>query len=406
MQTSSFVITGIAAAAVLSSGCRRAETYQKPPTPVRTYTATRYLPSGSSEGGERYSASIRPAMQIDLAFKTGGYVSELHRVRGADNRIRNVQDGDFVAKGTVLARLRSDDFVAKVSQAESQLNEAQAAQATSNAQLKEVEAAFEQAQKDLDRTGRLLETRSITKPEYDAANTRHGMAQAKVEAARAQGGMMEAKISGAQALLSEAKLAQKDSVILAPMSCVVLRRNAEIGGLVGPGTPVFNVADLSTVKAVFGVPDTTVKHIRPGSVLRLSSEALPGVTFSGAITRVSPAADPRSRLFEVEISIPSPPPQLRPGMIASVELPADSAVDAAIVVPLNAIVRPKDHPESYAVSVVTSQDKKRIGRLRMVKLGEVHGNMIAVTEGLEAGEEVIISGPSMIADGEQVVVMR
>ncbi len=405
MQTSSFVIAGLAAASFLSSGCRGTKTYEKPPTPVRTYIVERYFPSGASEGGERYSASIRPAMQIDLAFKTGGYVSQLHAVRGADGRTRNVQDGDRVEKGTVLAQLRSEDFTNKVSQAESQRNEAIAANATSKAQLKEAEAALDHAQKDLDRATKLLEARSITRPEYDAAKTKHNMAQAKVEAARAQGDMMEAKISGAQALLSEVKLAQKDSVILAPMRCVVLRRNAEIGGLVGPGTPVFNVADLSTLKAVLGVPDTTVKNIRPGSVLKLSSEALPSVTFSGAITRVSPAADPRSRVFEVEITVLNPPPQLRPGMIASVELPTDSGVEA-IVVPLNAIVRPKDSPESYAVSVVTSQGNKRIGRLRTVKLGEVHGNVIAIIEGLKAGEEVIISGPSMIADGEQVVVMR
>src|SRR5262249_35333906 len=70
------------------SGCRRAESYQKPAKPVQTQEAQRYYPGGEPGAGERYSANILPSSQTELAFKHGGYLSEIHQVKGADNKMR------------------------------------------------------------------------------------------------------------------------------------------------------------------------------------------------------------------------------------------------------------------------------------------------------------------------------
>ncbi len=405
MKISNLLVIGLLIGAGPAAGCRRTDIYQKPLKPVRVHAVENYYPDRSTGSGERYSANIRPAMQIDLAFKNGGYIDQIHQVKGADGRIRSVQEGDWVAKGTVLARLRDADFAAKVKQAESLLSESQSALSASKAQQSEADSALEQAQKDLDRATRLIESRSITKVEFDAARTRHSIAQAKVEAARAQGKVVEAKIAGAQSLLSEARLARQDATLHAPMNSIVLRRTVEPGSLVAPGTPIFVLTDVSSVKAVFGVPDLTVKSIKPGAKLTLTTEAIPGANLIGTITRISPTADPRSRVFEVEVTIPRPPTQLRLGMIASVELPGAKPSETITVIPLNAIVRPKDNPNAYAVNVVTNEGGKQVAHLRPVKLGEVFGNMIAVSEGIKLGEAVIISGASMIVDGEQVRVI-
>ncbi len=404
MKTNIRLAIGILLCVALPAGCRRAESHQKPAKPVQTQEVQNYYPGGSGDG-ERYSANILPASQNELAFKYGGYLSEIHQVRGADKRTRLVQEGDWAPKGTVLARLRSDDFAAKVKQAESQLAEAQSTTETNRAQLSEAEAALRQAERDLDRATKLLEARSLTKPEYEGAKTKVELAQARVEAIRSQSKVIQAKISGAQALLGEAKLAEQDAALRAPMDCYILKRLVEPGAMVAPGRPVFVVADRSSVKAVFGVPDLTVRNVKIGVPLTLTTEAIPGVELRGWISRISPAADPRSRVFDVDITIPRPPEQLRPGMIASLTLPAAKSSTPVPVVPINAIVRLKQTPESYAINVVTEEGGKQIARQRPVKLGEAFGNMIAVTEGVSLGERVIVSGAALIVDKEQVRVI-
>ncbi|HEY7180769.1 MAG TPA: efflux RND transporter periplasmic adaptor subunit [Blastocatellia bacterium] len=388
-----------------ASGCHRAESYQKPAKPVQTQAAQSYYPGGEPGAGERYSANILPSSQTELAFRQGGYLSEIHQIKGADNKMRYVQEGDMVEKGTALARLRVDDFAAKVEQARAQLTEAQSATETNQAQLSEAEATLRQAERDLDRATKLLEARSIIKPEYESARTRVEMAQAKAEAIRSQRKVIEARISGARAILNEANLAEQDAALRAPMDCYVLKRMAEVGAMMTPGRPVFVVAEMSPAKALFGVPDLTAPKVKAGAPLTLTAEAIPGVEFKGWISRVSPAADPRSRVFDVEVTIPRPPPGLRPGMIAALTLPTARSSTPVTVIPINAVVRLKQTPESYAVNIVTEQGGRQVARQRPVKLGEAFGNMIAVTEGLSLGERVIVSGAAMVVDGEQVKVI-
>lgn len=389
----------------LASACRKASSHEAPPKPVQTQVAESQYAGGPSGEGERYSANIVPASQNELAFKYGGYVTEILQVTGPDRHVRLVQDGDSVAKGTILARLRAEDFNAKVKQAESQVTEAQSTLDTNRAQLAEAEAAVRQAERDMDRATRLLESRALTRPEYDGAKAKLEMAQARAETVRAQSKVIQAKIAGAQAVVNEAKLAEQDSVLRAPTDCYVLKRLIEPGALVAPGRPLFVVADRSSVKAMFGVPDVTVRMVKMGTSLALTTEAIPGVEFRGWISRISPAADPRSRVFDVEISVPRPPEQLRPGMIASVTLPSARSATPLTMVPINAIVRLKQSPESYAVNVVVGEGGKEVAKQRAVKLGAAFGNMIAIEDGVSPGDRVIVSGSALIVDGERVKVI-
>jgi len=405
MKTNLGLVIWLLFCAALPAGCRRAESYQKPLKPVQTQEAQKLYPGGEPGDGERYSANILPTSQTELAFKQGGYLSQIHQVRGHDQKMRYAQEGDGVAKGTALARLRNDDFAAKVEQAQAQLTEAQSTIETNSANLSEAEAALRQAERDLDRATKLRESRSLTKPEYEGAKTKVELAQAKVEAVRSQRKVIEAKISGARAIVSEASLAQQDAVLRAPMDCYVLKRLIEPGAVIAPGRPVFVVAEKSPVKAMFGVPDLTVKNVKLGATLTLTAEAIPGVEFKGWISRISPTADPRSRVFDVEVTISRPPAGLRPGMIASLTLPIAKSSTPVTVIPINAVVRLKQTPESYAVNVVTDQAGKQIARQRPVKLGEAFGNMIAIKEGLSLGERVIVSGAAMVVDGEEVRVI-
>src|SRR4029453_16274709 len=101
--------------------------------------------------------------------------------------------------------------------------------------------------------------------------------------------------------------------------------------------------------------------------------------------------------------------QLRPGMIGAVEIAADPPVaesDAgAPAVPLAAIVLSQTHPNQYSVFVVTETGDAATVRSRIVTLGTVRGNLVAVTAGLTAGERVVVMGATLLTDGENVRVI-
>src|ERR1051325_1270418 len=98
------VVIGVAS--LVQIGCSKAESEQKALTPFRIAE----LQTISTGSETRYSANIVPNAQVDLAFKSGGYVQSLRQVRGTDGRMRNVDIGDWVTKGTVLAAVRQQDY--------------------------------------------------------------------------------------------------------------------------------------------------------------------------------------------------------------------------------------------------------------------------------------------------------
>ena len=414
--------------AALLVGCKA-----KPASPVAKPVRTKAVEVLANTSALRYSASIGPSTQIELAFKVGGYVSAIQQVRGVDGQMHYLQGGDVVKKGSVLATVRQGDYQVKVNQAESQASEARAGveaaksqkvQAESNvmaaqAQLAEAEAAFAKAQQDFQRAKTLFNSQSITKPEYDSAKTQSDVAEARVAAAKAhlnttraaakvaaaQIDAMEAKNRGANEVVKEARIPYGDTTLRAPMDCTVLKRDIEVGSLIAPGKAGFTIADLRTVKAVFGVPDRSVGTLKLGMPLKVVMEAISDREFGGQITAVSPAADAKSRVFDIEITIPNPDNLLKAGMVVSIEVDAGPVPVDVLVVPVNAVIQSKETPGTYALFVVENQNGKQVARLRNVKLGDAYGNTVAVTEGLKKGEQVITTGVTMVLDGDLVQIV-
>jgi len=416
------LITALALIA-LTIGCKT-KAQEKTVKPVKAKTVETH--SGTSS--VRYSASIRPSSQVEIAFKVGGYVESIKNAEG-----RHIQAGDVVMKGAVLAGLRQSDYAAKVNEARSQTGEARSTLDTNNAQLKEAitavetsraqlrdsEAALTRARLDFERAEALFSTQSITKPDYDAAKERFQVNTAKFEAAKAQLAVAEAKVNTArfqigvaesrvkttEATVYTASIPLGDAQLRAPMSSVVIERKIEIGQLVSTGTPAFVLADLSSVKAAFGVPDLSLKNFNLGDTLTMTTDAVPGTEFTGHISRISPAADQSSRVFDVEVTIPNPQGQLKPGMIASMVVNESGVSTEVPVVPLTSITRSKADPNAYAVLVIEEAAGRHIARLRNVTLGESYGNSVAVNSGVKPGEIVITTGVTQVADGEEVRVM-
>src|SRR5213075_3020408 len=118
---------------------------QKPPVPVKVATVELHV----ANSGARYSATIIPRTQVELAFKVDGYVEALQKVRGVDGRVRDLQEGDAIVAGAVLARVRQSDYQVKVREAESQASEARSAIDASKAQYQEALSAIKSSKAQL-----------------------------------------------------------------------------------------------------------------------------------------------------------------------------------------------------------------------------------------------------------------
>lgn len=366
---------------------------EKSTTPVRVAAVNMYQP----KAGGRYSASILPSRQVSLAFRVSGIVTDLHRIGG-----RGLEPGDIVAGGTVLARVREEDYRNSTAQAQSQFDAAREAQKAARAQLAQAQASHLKAESDFARARTLMESESLTRPEFDSAKAQFDITAAQIEAARAQIESSGAQMRTAEAAIASARLNQGDTALVAPFTAAVVNRTVELGMMAGPSAAAYTLADISTVKASFGVPDTVAVQVRPGKAIAISVEALPGAEFRGAVTAVASVADPDTRLFQVEVALANPRLMLKPGMIASLTLSdTGTAAPSIPVVPISAVVRDRENPAGFAVMVVENM----VAKARPVTLGPTFGDVLAITAGLRPGEMVIRAGATMVASGETVEVI-
>jgi len=378
-MTTRFAIALAAAAIAVLPGCQKVEGKTEAPIKPVKVQAAEFV---AQDPRARYSATIRADEEVTLSFKSAGYIDSLAQRRGADGRLHPLQAGDAVRAGEIVARVREGEYREHVNQAASSLREAEAAQV--------------KARLDLDRAKGLFAVQSLTKPELDGAQAAFDSGEARVTSARAQ--------------LALAEIALRDCLLVSPIGGVVTERRVESGALVGTGVVGFVIARVTPVKAIFGVPDLLVHRISTGTELDVATEAFGETRFRGRVTAISPSADLQSRVFNVEVTIPNQDGRLKPGMIGRVEVAAGPVAASAteirtVSVPLVAIVQ-SAKPGAYAVFVIEGKGERTVVRAREVRLGDVRGNTVAVNSGVQAGEHVVVSGASLLVDGEPVRVMN
>ena len=366
-----FVTTALLASAFFA-GCEHSSAPAHEAIPVRLSAAGTL----DESGGLRYSANIDAFTQVSLAFKSGGYVDRIIERKGADGRARVLQVGDRVSQGEILAHVRESEYVDRVNSARAQMDQAQ--------------ANYDKAKLDFERATNLYKTDSYTKAQYDAAKAAFDGSAASVE--------------NAKAAWQQAKTALADCSIQSPLTGWVLSRSIEVGALVGTGSSAFVLADTHLVKAVFGVPDTRVSSVKLGASQTITTTSFPE-EFQGRITSLSPSADPKSRVFSVEVTIPNSDGRLKPGMIATLTLGGGKLESVTTVVPLSAVVRSTKQADGFAVFVATDQGGKSIAQERTVEIGDTQGNLISVTKGLKPGESVVVTGGTLIKDGDEIKVI-
>jgi RND family efflux transporter MFP subunit len=313
-------------------------------------------PSGEAS----YLASVKFDNETDLNFKVGGIVVNIGPGTGWD-------EGTPVKAGTVLAELNQSDF--------------------KNA-LDTARAKADLAGTTLERFRKLRATDAISQQELD---------------------VVEAEWRTARAALDQAEQNLRDSRLVATKDGVVLARYINLGVTAPPGQRVLRFADTSLMSVELGLPDRLIGKLTPGQETEVEVSALEGLPpFKGRVSEVGVAASAEGRLFRVVIKVPNPDGLLRSGMTARIRVGDVSAASPAMVcIPLSALVTHVSDGGSrgYAetqLGVFVVEDGKAVKRL--VKTGDIFKSSILITEGLQAGEQVVTSGASLLYDGAPIEV--
>jgi RND family efflux transporter MFP subunit len=290
------------------------------------------------------SGVVEARTTVDVAFQVPGKVIAV----GPD-------DGDVVREGELLAALDPTDYRLAVEQ---------------------TAALAEHAAAERDRHRPLLATGSVAPNDLE-----------RMESAARQ--------SAAAAGLARKRLA--DTRLLSPISGVVARRAIERGGSVAVGQIAFTLLDLDLVKVRIGVPEADIDVLRAGQSARVRLPALGEASFSGRVTSVGVAADPTTRTYAVEISVPNPSHRLKAGMVAEATVEGNQRT-TAITVPAGAVVRNAD-----GTTIVYLLDS-RTNRVhsRRVAVGMTRGERVEITSGLAEGDPVIVAGQQRVRDGSAV----
>jgi multidrug efflux system membrane fusion protein len=302
-----------------------------------------------------------------------------------------VHEGDAVTSEKPLAQLDDSDYKRRVAGAKDQLAQVEAKQQAAAATVKAVQAKYERIKSLRDRG-------SVSQQSFDDILANRDASAAELEAARRQGG-------GAATALQQAEDDLAHCSLRLPIpTAVVSRKFIERGERVPAGQPVLEVMDLSQLRVAFGVPDTRVGKFQLGQSVAVSADAFRGERFSGRVTKIAPAADLRTRSFEVEVTIEQPR-MLRPGMVVTIIV---GRREEMTLTPMTAVQR-GDNPNEFVVFAVVDEGGRKIARRRTVKIDGVYDNRIRLEEdkesGVGLGDMIVVTGAFRLADGLEVRVV-
>ncbi|MGY0505102.1 efflux RND transporter periplasmic adaptor subunit [Luteimonas sp. e5] len=304
------------------------------------------IEAGAAAGGRAWDGVVEAVRRADLTAQTAGQVSAVH-----------VDVNDRVQAGQVLLRINAV--------------EQQAAANTVRAQLRAAEAAAAEAEQNYRRFASLAGSQYVSRQQLDQARAGRDAAVASRDAARAQ--------------LAQATQQAGYTVVRAPFSGVVARRDAEPGESVAPGMPLISVHAPGELRIQVAVPQTRAEAIRRDPRARVvlgdGREVIP----AGVV--VFPAADAASHSVNIRVELPELSPAPAPGTTAKVVFDADAAGEAGaeeagrVRIPASAIARRGELSAAYVLAD---------GRLsmRQLRLGTHQGDEVEVISGLRPGERI------------------
>jgi cobalt-zinc-cadmium efflux system membrane fusion protein len=171
----------------------------------------------------------------------------------------------------------------------------------------------------------------------------------------------------------------------APFAGEIVERTAVQGAVVGEADSLFTLTDTAVLWATVNIPESQVSPVSVGQTVQLTVDSLPGQTFIGKLTWVSPTVDERTRMVQGRVEVPNAAGQLKAQMFARARI-VTTHTDRAVVVPMSAVQNVTGIP---VVFVKFSDD---LFEARPVTLGAKHDDRVEIVAGLSAHESLVVAG--------------
>lgn len=294
-----------------------------------------------------YSGTLEAFKTTSVHFMLAGRVSSLL-----------VKEGDYVAKGALLAQIETEDLDYALEIAETNLAQAK----DSHRRLNEMYQKGNLAEKDI-----------------VEARTRLALAEVQVK---------------------QSRKALRETRLLAPESGILAHQRIEEGSMAGPEVPVFSVVTVTPMYAKFAVSEAEIGRLSKGQRFWVRIPAL-DMKFEGKVAIISPVADNTTRTYAVKVVFGHEDRRVLPGMIAEgyPDTSSDGVkVDSVLAVKPLAVM--KDGEQSF---VFVADPTTRKALKRQVRTGRITGGHVQIIEGLAAGEQVITGGNQKLREGQSIV---
>jgi membrane fusion protein (multidrug efflux system) len=251
--------------------------------------------------------------------------------------------------------------------------------------LRSAEAEAELGRQDLERTRDLASHKVVSKAELDAAQSKFNRLNAVVD-------QMHSNI--------------RKKTIIAPFDGQLGIRQVNVGQMINSGQQVVQLTSLDSLFADFALPQQYLGQLTPGLEVQVTTDALPGRVFPGKVTAINSMVDSSTRNITLQATLENPDHVLRPGMFAKAEVTLPEK-HKALVVPGSAI---SYAPFGDSVFVIEKKKDEKTGkesqaiRQQFVRVGESRGDLVAITQGLKAGETVVSTGVFKLRNGMAVTI--
>lgn len=203
---------------------------------------------------------------------------------------------------------------------------------------------------------------------------------------------------------SKAGMNYSASPVKSPISGRVISLPATLGATVSPAFSIAKVARTDDLEVKINVAERFISRISNKQAATITFDAYPGVEFGAKITEVSPVLDTATRTMAVKLRFNSKDERIKVGMFARVKLITES-VKNAIVIPNNAIVTRDGKQYVFVIASQKSGDKPATVRFAPITVGISVDNKTEIVKGLDAGEEIVIKGQTILNDGVNVNII-
>jgi len=366
-------ITLLAGMALLSAGCQKKEIEAAPqveelPVPISVLELkAEDLPITISVTGTLVSTT-----RVDVKAETIGQLVQFSK-----------QEGDAVAAGETVARADQKNYELAVRQAETAVKVAEAG-------LERTRVLAVHNQAELERARNLIRSGGITDKDLRLAEVSQQDSQAQVLLAQAQLDQVLAALDVAQKKL-------EDTAIVSPVSGVIEKKYVNAGAYVEAPTMVFSVVDNSKLELESPVPSAQLGQIRSGQRVTFHVNSYPGVAFEGQVIEVGAAVDVQTRSAKVRIRVDNRNGRLKAGMFAEGEI-LTGVRKQTIVIPAAAVYRAEGTSAGSYVFVVEADKAVR----RSIQIGRETDSKLEITEGLKPGDLLVAEQKVELAEGVRV----